>query len=53
MSRLDRRFAELKAAGRPGLITFTMAGDPTPEIARDILLGLPQAGADIVELGMP
>ncbi|MEM8786570.1 MAG: tryptophan synthase subunit alpha, partial [Pseudomonadota bacterium] len=53
MSRLDRRFAELKAAGRPGLITFTMAGDPTPEIACDILLGLPQAGADIVELGMP
>ena len=52
-TRLDRRFAELKAQGRTALVTFTTAGDPTPEVATRILLALPKAGADIIELGMP
>jgi tryptophan synthase alpha chain len=52
-SRIDRRFAKLKAEGRAGLITFTTAGDPDYDTAREILLGLPGAGADLIELGMP
>lgn len=51
--RLQKRFAELKSAGRSGLITFTTAGDPDAETAQKILNGLPAAGADIIELGMP
>ena len=52
-SRIDRRFAALKAEGRAALVTFVTAGDPDYETSRDILLGLPKAGADIIELGMP
>lgn len=52
-ARLDRRFAELKAEGRAGLITFTMAGDPNYDAALAILRALPKAGADVIELGMP
>jgi tryptophan synthase alpha chain len=52
-SRIDRRFAKLKAEGRAGLVTFTMAGDPDYEASKAILLGLPGAGADIIEIGMP
>jgi len=52
-SRIDRRFAELKAEGRAGLITFTMAGDPDYDAALAILRALPSAGADLIELGMP
>ncbi len=52
-TRIDRRFAKLKRDGRPGLVTFITAGDPDLETSTQILLGLPQAGADIIELGMP
>jgi tryptophan synthase alpha chain len=52
-TRIDRRFAKLKRDGRPGLVTFITAGDPDLETSKQILLGLPQAGADIIELGMP
>ena len=52
-ARIDRRFADLKAKGRAALVTFVTAGDPDFETSRDILLGLPGAGADIIELGMP
>ncbi len=51
--RLEARFAALKAAGRGGLVTFVTAGDPDSETSRTILAGLPEAGADIIELGMP
>jgi tryptophan synthase alpha chain len=51
--RIARRFAELKAAGRAGLVTFVTAGDPDNERGLAILKGLPAAGADIIELGMP
>ena len=48
------RFAALKAAGRAGLVTFVTAGDPDPDdLARDPACGLPAAGADLIELGMP
>ena len=52
-TRIDRRFAALKKAGRPALVTFTMAGDPDYATAKAMLFGLPAAGADIIELGMP
>ena len=51
--RIKRRFAELKERGQAGLVTFTVAGDPNPETCLAILKGLPAAGADVVELGMP
>lgn len=52
-SRIDQRFADLKAEGRPALVTFLMAGDPDGETAFEIMKGLPAAGADLIELGMP
>ena len=51
--RIQKRFEKLKAEGRPGLVTFTTAGDPDQETAQKILNGLPAAGADIIEMGMP
>ncbi|ABC24222.1 tryptophan synthase subunit alpha [Rhodospirillum rubrum] len=51
--RLSRRFAALKAEGRGGLVTYVMAGDPDQETALALMRGLPGAGADIIELGMP
>ncbi|MFC0711169.1 tryptophan synthase subunit alpha [Azorhizophilus paspali] len=53
MSRLQTRFAELKQADRAALITFVTAGDPDYETSLAILKGLPEAGADVIELGMP
>ena len=53
MSRIKDRFQALKAEGRGGLITFLTAGDPDPDTSRDILFGLAEAGADLIELGMP
>ena len=52
-TRISRRFAALEAEGRAGLVTFVMAGDPDFQTARDILKGLPGAGADLIEIGMP
>jgi len=52
-TRLAKRFADLKAEGRGGLVTFLTAGDPDGDTAYEILKGLPEAGADIIELGMP
>jgi len=52
-TRIDRRFAALKREGRPGLVTFITAGDPDLETSQKILAGLPAAGADVIELGMP
>ena len=52
-TRIDRRFAELKAQGRAALVTFLTAGDPDPDTSLAILRALPAAGADVIELGMP
>ena len=51
--RLDARFAALKKEGRGGLVLFVTAGDPNPPTSLEILKGLPGAGADIIEIGMP
>ena len=52
-NRLDKRFAQLKAAGRAGLVTFVTAGDPDPATSLTLVKALPGAGADVIELGMP
>jgi tryptophan synthase alpha chain len=52
-TRIESRFAQLRAEGRAGLVTFTMAGDPDYETSLAIARALPKAGADVIELGMP
>src|SRR5208282_5164148 len=53
MSRIDQRFAALRAKGRAALVTFVMGGDPDPATSLALLKALPKAGADIIEVGMP
>lgn len=53
MTRIEARFAKLKAEGRKAFVTFVMAGDPDAETCEAILAGLPAAGVDVIELGMP
>ncbi len=52
-ARMEKKFAELKAEGRPALITYFMGGDPDFETSLAIMKALPEAGADVIELGMP
>ncbi len=51
-TRIDTKFAALKAEGRPGFVSYIMSGDPDYDTSLEILRGLPDAGADIIELGM-
>ncbi|NNM71216.1 tryptophan synthase subunit alpha [Enterovirga aerilata] len=51
--RIAARFARCRAEGRAALVTYVMAGDPDPETSLAILSALPEAGADIVEFGLP
>jgi tryptophan synthase alpha chain len=51
--RITRRFAALKTAKRGGLVTFVTAGDPDAGSSLTLLKGLPAAGADLIEIGMP
>ena len=53
MSRLDTTFARLRADKRPGLVTYTTAGDPDLPRSADILMALDRAGADVLEVGVP
>lgn len=53
MSRISARFADLKKQNRAGFVAFISAGDPDLETSFEILQGLPAAGADVIELGMP
>jgi tryptophan synthase alpha chain len=52
-SRLATTFARLRADHRPGLVTFTAAGDPSLERSADVLRALDEAGADVLEVGVP
>jgi tryptophan synthase alpha chain len=52
-TRIDRKFSGLAAERRCGLVTFLMAGDPDPETSFAIVKALPEAGADVIEVGMP
>jgi len=53
MTRIDRRFEDLKREGRAGLVTFLMAGDPDYATSLAVISALPKAGADVIEIGMP
>lgn len=53
MSRIDRKFAELKAQGKSAFVSYIMAGDPDYETSLAVMKGLPSAGVDIIELGAP
>jgi tryptophan synthase alpha chain len=52
-TRIDRRFAALAQEGRAALVTYLMGGDPDPQTSLEVLRVLPQAGADVIELGIP
>ena len=52
-TRIEKRFAALREAGRGGLVAFVTAGDPDAATSAEILAALPRSGADIIELGMP
>ncbi|OWU86663.1 tryptophan synthase subunit alpha [Oceanicola sp. 22II-s10i] len=53
MTRIDDTFASLKAEGRKGFVAYMMAGDPDEARSMEILRGLPAAGVDVIELGVP
>jgi tryptophan synthase alpha chain len=53
VSRIEARFAKLRQENRSALVTFVMAGDPDYDTALAVVAALPQAGADVIEIGMP
>ena len=53
MTRIDATFARLKGQGKKAFVSYIMAGDPDVDTSLAILKGLPAAGVDIIELGMP
>jgi tryptophan synthase alpha chain len=53
MTRIDDTFARLKSEGRKAFVSYVMAGDPDYETSLQIVKGLPGAGVDIIELGLP
>lgn len=53
MSRIDARFAQLRAENRAAFVSFMMAGDPDQARSLEIMRGLPGAGVDVIEMGMP
>src|SRR3977135_4152641 len=52
-TRISRRFAELRAAGELGIVAYITAGDPSLDATLQFVLALTEAGADVVELGVP
>ena len=53
MSRIAARFTALREEGRAGLVTYLTAGDPDRDTSARLFAGLPAAGADLIEIGMP
>src|SRR5690606_25083704 len=53
MTRIDDTFARLRAQKKKAFVAYVMAGDPDYDTSLQIALGLPGAGVDIIELGMP
>lgn len=53
MTRIDAKFAELNAAGKKAFVAYVMAGDPNYDESLEIVKGLPGAGVDVIELGLP
>lgn len=52
-TRIEKRFQEMRAEGRSGLVSFMSAGDPDAETSLALLKAMPSAGVDVIELGMP
>ncbi|WP_444668160.1 tryptophan synthase subunit alpha [Cereibacter changlensis] len=53
MTRIDDSFARLRAEGKKAFVAYIMAGDPDLETSLAVMKGLPAAGVDVIELGMP
>lgn len=53
MTRIDETFARLRAEGRRAFIPYITAGDPDLQATYDVVLTLEEAGADLIELGVP
>lgn len=53
MTRIEKKFIELKAQGRKGFIPYITAGDPNLDLTLQLVLALERAGADVIELGVP
>ncbi|WP_137703143.1 tryptophan synthase subunit alpha [Marimonas lutisalis] len=53
MTRIDAKFAKLKADGKKAFVAYVMAGDPDYATSLEIVKGLPGAGVDVIELGLP
>ncbi len=53
MTRIDQKFKELRAAGKKAFVSYIMAGDPDFDTSLEIVKGLPEAGVDVIELGLP
>ena len=53
MTRIDKKFAALRAENKKAFVAYVMAGDPDYDTSLEIVKGLPGAGVDIIELGMP
>ncbi|MFC3061270.1 tryptophan synthase subunit alpha [Paenirhodobacter populi] len=53
MTRIDAKFAALKAEGKKAFVAYLMAGDPDIETSLAVMKGMPEAGVDVIELGMP
>lgn len=53
MTRIDNKFAELKAAKKSAFVSYIMAGDPNYDTSLAVMKGLPAAGVDIIEMGLP
>ncbi|NRA99246.1 MAG: tryptophan synthase subunit alpha [Rhodobacteraceae bacterium] len=53
MTRIDTKFAALQAEGKKAFVAYIMAGDPDYDTSLEVMKGLPEAGVDIIELGLP
>jgi len=53
MNRIVAKFAQLKAAGKKGLVVYIGAGDPDLPATRELALAFDRAGVDVLELGVP
>tara|TARA_R100000935_G_scaffold2689_1_gene7170 strand:+ start:1681 stop:2472 length:792 start_codon:yes stop_codon:yes gene_type:complete len=53
MTRIDAKFADLKSQGKKAFVAYVMAGDPDFDTSLEIVRGLPGAGVDVIELGLP
>ena len=53
MTRIEKRFAQLKSEGSKAFIPYLTAGDPNLQVTEQLVLALDRAGADVIELGVP